>query len=514
MFPKVSNDDTSRFYTTSRTMVDPGVKILGICLCAWLVFNFIYNIFFHPLSRVPGPFIARFSRFWKFYSVYRVNFQETNLNVHKKYGPVVRIAPNDVSVWSAEAMMTVHGLGTEFTKGAWYNAVRIKDPNDPDSLLLLSELNEKKRRLQRRLYGPIYSTSGVTQHEQGLDRVLVDFIALIREKQVQKHDLEELFHSYICDALGELLFSTRPGYIRDGHDHGTSHHDWRKWRTFTVMGQSAMVTRVYQFLRKVTPIAYFLEFDHFVKFLMPAVRKNFPNGLQEKDGLDSLPHNLVKDMKLLTARKSEINPKWTPQMAALTALAGNGTTLSTALSFFANLSTRPDVQKRLVAEIQGANLSNPPKYSELVALPYLEACIKEAMRMYPAVTAPIPRVAPAGGVIIDGYEIPAGTNVDSNPYVVHRNPDIFDEDCEEYKPERWMAEDKEVRSVMQNNLLIWGGRSRMCAGKDLAKFILIKAIGAVLAAFDVEIEWDKERDMKEYTASFISFVPGERTRIG
>lgn len=69
-----------------------------------------------PLRSVPGPFLARFTRLWYLYKIYKGDFEKTNIGLHEKYGPVVRIAPNEYSIDDVEAAKVIYGHGNAFDK--------------------------------------------------------------------------------------------------------------------------------------------------------------------------------------------------------------------------------------------------------------------------------------------------------------------------------------------------------------------------------------------------------------
>lgn len=62
-----------------------------------------YQLHFHPLAKVPGPRIAALTRLYMVYHIRFSNMSEVIVNLHKKYGSSVRIAPNEVSFDNAEA---------------------------------------------------------------------------------------------------------------------------------------------------------------------------------------------------------------------------------------------------------------------------------------------------------------------------------------------------------------------------------------------------------------------------
>ena len=79
---------------------------------AYCVIQFILD----PLRDIPGPFLARFTRLWYFFAIYKGDFELANIGLHKKYGPIVRIAPNEYSIDDFEAAKTIYGHGTSFVK--------------------------------------------------------------------------------------------------------------------------------------------------------------------------------------------------------------------------------------------------------------------------------------------------------------------------------------------------------------------------------------------------------------
>ena len=89
---------------------------LFILLPAGVLIYGLLQYFLDPLRSLPGPFLARFSRFWYFFELYKGSFEETNIELHKKYGPIVRIAPHEYSVDDVDAARTIYGHGNACIK--------------------------------------------------------------------------------------------------------------------------------------------------------------------------------------------------------------------------------------------------------------------------------------------------------------------------------------------------------------------------------------------------------------
>ena len=118
------------------------------------------------------------------------------------------------------------------------------------------------------------------------------------------------------------------------------------------------------------------------------------------------------------------------------------------------------------AAASAAQLSNPVTYAEATKLPYLTAVVKEGMRLHPSVGLTMPRHVPAGGARISGFFIPAGYRVGMNGAVVQHDREIFGDDADAFRPERWL--DAEAAAGMEKAMLIFGAGTRTCIGKNVS----------------------------------------------
>ena len=81
-----------------------------------VVVSLAWTYFQHGLARVPGPFLASITPAWRLLSVWKEDAPRRSIALHKKYGPVVRIGPQHVSVSSPEALQLVYSFRTAFPK--------------------------------------------------------------------------------------------------------------------------------------------------------------------------------------------------------------------------------------------------------------------------------------------------------------------------------------------------------------------------------------------------------------
>jgi cytochrome P450 len=107
-----------------------------------------------------------------------------------------------------------------------------------------------------------------------------------------------------------------------------------------------------------------------------------------------------------------------------------------------------------LAEEQG-RLPHPVQYTEAQTLPYFQAIIKEAMRVYPPVSVPLPRVIPPSGAEVLGFFLPRGTTIHLPQWAQLHRKDVYSEDADLFRPERWL-EDEEKPSIGRRLIVLLG----------------------------------------------------------
>lgn len=175
--------------------------------------------------------------------------------------------------------------------------------------------------------------------------------------------------------------------------------------------------------------------------------------------------------------------------------AGSDTTAVAFRTTFYHLMKNPSALAKAHAELDAAiasgSLSSPIKYSETTTkLPYICASIKEAMRLHPSVGLSIQRLAPAEGIELAGKRIPSGYRIGMNPAVVHYNKDIFGQDADQFRPERWLVEIDEWKA-MDRYLLTFGAGTRTCIGKNISLIELHTLVPEVLRHFDLKMAHER-----------------------
>jgi len=137
--------------------------------------------------------------------------------------------------------------------------------------------------------------------------------------------------------------------------------------------------------------------------------------------------------------------------------------------------TNTKVQATLLRELSSAAISSPIRDAEARKLPYLQAVIKEGLRIFPPVAALFLKDVPAGGDTINDIFVPGGTAIGSSPFGLMRNTKVWGEDASLFRPERWLEGDAEEIQKKESNLdLVFGYGKYQCLGKNIARMELNK----------------------------------------
>lgn len=149
-------------------------------------------------------------------------------------------------------------------------------------------------------------------------------------------------------------------------------------------------------------------------------------------------------------------------------MAGSDTTASGIRATLLYLIMHPRVTSKLRAEMSSIKISSPIQFAEAKKMPYLQAIIKEGLRIFPPLVGLMSKAVPPEGDIINGQFVPGGTKIGYGAYGIFRDKKIWGQDADIFRPERWITESENLKEMESTLELIFSYGKYQCLGKNIA----------------------------------------------
>ncbi|KAL1659631.1 cytochrome P450 [Schizophyllum commune] len=486
----------------------------GALLLVYLASLAIYRLFLSPLSNIPGPWYAAVTDLWLTSHIARLQQCMTVHKLFEAYGPIVRIGPNRIAFKDTAGVKAVYSV-LKFDKGPSY--LKLKTADDADQAMTILEHGPHSAR--RRSWASHYTMSSLLKFQPVMGNAARGLILAVESVWGKRPvDCLILFRHFTIEVIMSILFGCHLDVLKD----------WSAGR------EVAICEAIGDFPLQVT-----------LRGAVPSwlwyLACKFPNQKWQKivtadttvvefaqENLNKLRHlaDATKDdggqmpliLRLLQYRDpvtglSTLREKEIIAEAVGHTIAGTDTT-AISLSYLCwELGRRPDIAARLTAELDGAmdDPTSVPDMSVLQSLPYLNAFVKEGLRIYGAGPSLLERVVPSARepFNIAGYTIPAGTRIATQSWSLHRDPIIF-ASPEKFDPERWLAKDT---SAMTANLNPFGFGMRICGGQNLAQIMLRIGVAVIARNFRIEVPPETTEKSMAIRDAFVIFPAAMECKV-
>lgn len=379
--------------------------------CAYHAFRAVYNLYWHPLSRFPGPSAFASSRLPYVYCHVTGKLAVTFHELHQIYGPIVRTAPNELSFNEPDALSKIY---TEHRSGCPVFPKNYDSFNETRNQISKSVFiaGDSDHARMRKVINQAFSEQALRDQEPRIQSHVQSLILRVDEEARTNGgvvDLNEWYNFAAFDIIADAALGEPFNTLEEA-----TYRPWIKltgktWKAITLASAVKSMAPPVYLLRRLIPTGPFLqkEVDKF-DLVLNRVKQRIADGTDRID--------LLSRVIRYNDRKEKMTDQEIISNATLFVAAGTET-VTTVLSALTYLITRDDrVMGKLAAEIRGRFQDEGSITIQSVSqLEYLTACIREALRRFPPIPEGLPRVVPPEGECISGQWIPGGVCALSSP---------------------------------------------------------------------------------------------------
>ncbi|PSN64117.1 cytochrome P450 [Corynespora cassiicola Philippines] len=460
---------------------------LCIAFFVWIILYGVYNLTLHPLRSYPGhplwcAYRAPYAR-----SLLAGRLPFDILDLHNRYGPVVRVSPWELSYVDSRALKNIYGHHNtaaegfrEFEKDKVEYAMLAGNKNH----ILIAKPEDHAR--LRKFLSPSFSEKGLREMQNRIQSYVDLLVRGLKEESMKGFiDIQKWYNWTTFDMIGDLAF-------------GESFHCLESKKT------DPWIAGIFGSIRTT---AYYTVINNYgLQFLIPYLVPKHLHKLRQvrsqrsaqkiedrlKRGADrgDFWDNIISKSDF--EKGTGLTRKEMVSTAGALVLGGSETTATLLAGTTYLLLRNPGVLKKLNEEVRGAFKSEDE--IDLISvgkLDYMLAVLDEGMRIYPPVANQGNRVVPPQGAMVAGKWVPGGTSLQVLQYGANHSATNFTRP-EEFVPERWLADppiefandDRYARQPFSIG-------ARDCIGRNLSYAEMRLILARVCFNFDIELDTDR-----------------------
>ncbi|KAJ7712050.1 cytochrome P450 [Mycena metata] len=386
----------------------------------------------HPLAGFPGPVLSRISSLHLVYISLMGKRYLVIDDLHRRFGPFVRIGPDQLSINLHSANGIIYGPANHMEKADSYTT-----PGQIKATALFFKQKTKAIHQERkRIWSSAFTRSSINNFIPAVERRTLELLDCIEYRQSESKeqlvDLSKVFCHWAYDIMGEIVFggSNNLELMKNGDPAGLV--DSGKMATVLLdsLGQSPWVI----------DLAWHLPLGNSMVRLRQVAAEMMRNRVRAD--ADTTMRDLTSHLLDGRTSSGDAIPLADLELEAVVAIQGGSDNTSTTLSlaFYYMLVSPHNYYSKLRQEIYQAfpeqERDSPLDWDVLAGLPFLNAVVNEALRL--ASPYYLPRNVPPGGVIIDGTFVPEGTSLAIAAYSQQTSPENFYPDPLDFRVERWL----------------------------------------------------------------------------
>ncbi|CRG87070.1 Trichodiene oxygenase [Talaromyces islandicus] len=459
---------------------------------SYLVIRSVYRVFLSPIAHIPGPKLAAVTRWYEaYYEIVRGGQYSFHIDkLHDIYGPIIRVAPDEVHVRDATFYDELYTKNPRVEKPGW--DIKFGSPGfSRRSILSLEHLIQQQTELLCKRIAEFRATKEplcVTEMLPAFTGdIIMEYAFGFSYKQLESPTFESFHEAFM--AIG-------------GSAHVASFFPWAiamldllpdKW-VEKIQPRMASLVRLKRDQWSIIGRAIRKNAEHRKE------TENIEEETTESATKTTVFSEILSSTSLPTGDKSQ--QRLADEAQILVAAGVETTAFALSVGIFHIVNT-PHIRRLLQDELFAAfplGYRTMPSLHELEKLPYLRACIQESLRLSYGVSARNPRRHPDRTLRYEDngkvYLIPKNTKVSMTIVDVHHDENIFP-DSFRFMPERWLQEPKAPDGrPLEQYLVTFGKGTRICLGLNLAWAELFFAMGMMFRRFDFELHETDESDVR------------------
>ncbi|GCB17330.1 tryprostatin B 6-hydroxylase [Aspergillus awamori] len=479
------NISLTRASTVSLSLIS--THLLGL-YCSLI----IYRALLHPLRRFPGPLGARLFGFWLPAKLLHRPLYQVLEDLHKNYGPFVRIGPSDLSITHPDAVNIIYGIKSACTKAPFY------DLGAPVQSLH-AHRDKEAHDQRRRVWSLGFSDKSLRAYEKRIQvyrQKLIDLLTSAGDDEAINISNYLTWYSY--DVMGDLAFGRTFGMLDASANHWAIQilNDMLKPLEYSV---PIWALRLLGSLPGMNEDALrYEEFSH----------RRLKTRMEEKPEIPDISSSLLEDL-----RGRDPTTKEYYQLLGdveLIIAAGSDTTAAALITVIYELAKHP-VHVDIIREelsLCAVEPSGEYMHEKIAGLRHLNGFINEVLRLHPPIGSIIPRKTPPEGITIGDTYIPGNMTVSCPQWVIGRS-DLFYENSHQLLPERWYKYPEAMKHKSAYAPFSVGPYA--CIGKPLALINMRTTVARIIMAFDLQLPLDDDgtlldKNMKEHFSSYVEGI--------
>ncbi|KAJ5788416.1 hypothetical protein N7457_003406 [Penicillium paradoxum] len=455
------------------------LKLSLMLIPLYLIGHLVYNVYFHPLAKYPGPKSMAASRLPYMRLILGGRFPQKTKLLHDQYGDVVRIAPDELSFIDGEAWKKIYGTRIGHGQKAKDNIFYAPLPGQAPGIILSNDADHSRF---RRLLSHAFSDNSLRGQEPIIKRHVDLLMQRLRENIANGSKALNMVAWYnftTFDIIGDLAFGEPFDCLKN-----SDYHEWvsiifsaLKWAVY------ANVSRRLPGSEYILPYITPKHITARVNRHLALTRQKVETRISKTNERPDFFGNILKHQN---TEKGFSIPEMNSNGSTLI-IAGSETTATLLSGATYYLLRNPRVLRKLQDEIRSMFTSEEEINLESCnKLQYCLAVLTETLRMYPPVAAGLPRVVDAQGDMIAGHWVPGGTVVSVPHYAASHSSTNFT-DPEQFIPERHL-DDPRFANDNKTAMQPFSFGPRNCIGRNLAYVEMRMILTRMIYNFDMELD--------------------------